>query len=75
MTIIASYKVLGACALHWLALNNYASLTINVRLSGAPTDFWALDPVALFFGSVGVSAQAPQRPLPDAEIVGEEVSF
>src|SRR5262252_10311042 len=44
---------------HWLALNNYASLTVNVRLSGASTDFWALDPVALFFGSVGVSAQAP----------------
>jgi iron(III) transport system substrate-binding protein len=44
---------------YWLALNNYASLTVNVRLSGAPTDFWALDPVALFFGSVGVSAQAP----------------
>jgi len=44
---------------YWLALNNYASLTINVRLFGAPTDFWALDPVALFFGSVGVSAQAP----------------
>jgi ABC-type Fe3+ transport system substrate-binding protein len=30
-----------------------------VQLSGAPIDFWALDPVALFFGSVGVSAQAP----------------
>src|SRR5215475_5559208 len=44
---------------YWLALNNYASLTLNVQLSGAPTDFWALDPVALFFGSVGVSAQAP----------------
>ena len=44
---------------YWLALNNYASLTVNVRLSGAPVDFWALDPVALFFGSVGVSAQAP----------------
>jgi len=42
-----------------LALNNYASLTLNVQLSGAPIDFWALDPVALFFGSVGVSAQAP----------------
>jgi iron(III) transport system substrate-binding protein len=42
-----------------LALNNYASLTANVQLSGAPIDFWALDPVALFFGSVGVSAQAP----------------
>jgi len=44
---------------HWLALNNYASLTLNVRLSGAATDFWAMDPVALFFGSVAVSAQAP----------------
>jgi len=44
---------------YWLALNNYASLTLNVQLSGAPIDFWALDPVALFFGSVGVNAQAP----------------
>jgi iron(III) transport system substrate-binding protein len=44
---------------YWLALNNYLSLTTNVQLSGAPTDFWLLDPVALFFGSVGVSAQAP----------------
>ncbi len=44
---------------YWLALNNYASLTLNVRLSGAPIDFWPLDPVALFFGSVAVSAQAP----------------
>ena len=44
---------------YWLALNNYASLTVNVQLSGAAIDFWALDPVALFFGSVGVSAHAP----------------
>jgi iron(III) transport system substrate-binding protein len=44
---------------YWLALNNYSSLTINVQLSGAAIDFWALDPVALFFGSVGVSSQAP----------------
>jgi iron(III) transport system substrate-binding protein len=44
---------------YWLALNNYASLTANVQLSGAPIDFWALDPVALFFGSVGINAQAP----------------
>jgi len=42
---------------YWLALNNYASLTVNVRLSGAAIDFWALDPVALFFGSVGVNSQ------------------
>jgi iron(III) transport system substrate-binding protein len=44
---------------YWLALNNYASLSFNVQLSGAPIDLWALDPVALFFGSVGISAQAP----------------
>ncbi len=44
---------------YWVALNNYASLTLNVQLSGAPIDFWALDPVALIFGAVGVSAQAP----------------
>ncbi|HEY6255221.1 MAG TPA: ABC transporter substrate-binding protein [Xanthobacteraceae bacterium] len=41
------------------ALNNYVGLTINVLLAGAPTDFWALDPVGLAFGSVGVASQAP----------------
>jgi iron(III) transport system substrate-binding protein len=44
---------------YWVALNNYVPLTINVKLAGAPTDFWALDPVGLAFGSVGVAAQAP----------------
>jgi ABC-type Fe3+ transport system substrate-binding protein len=44
---------------YWIALNNYVGLTTNVQLSGAPTDFWALDPVGLAFGSVGVSSQAP----------------
>jgi iron(III) transport system substrate-binding protein len=43
---------------YMVALNNYTSLTLNVKLSGAPTDYWALDPVALIFGSVGVSSQA-----------------
>jgi ABC-type Fe3+ transport system substrate-binding protein len=42
-----------------VALNNYVPLTVNVKLSGAPTDFWALDPVALSFGSIGISTQAP----------------
>src|SRR5262245_43418875 len=54
---------------YWLALNNYASLTVNVRLSGAPIDFWALDPVALFFGAVGISAQAPH---PKAALLSRE---
>ena len=42
-----------------LTLNNYTNLTLNVRLGGAPIDFFALDPVALFFGQVGVNAKAP----------------
>ena len=42
-----------------MALNNYTNLTLNVKLAGAPTDYWALDPVALIFGSVGINAQAP----------------
>lgn len=44
---------------YWVALNNYTNLAVNVKLAGAPTDFWALDPVALIFGSVGVAANAP----------------
>ena len=44
---------------YWVALNNYTNLTVNVKLGGAATDYWAMDPVALIFGSVGVSANAP----------------
>jgi iron(III) transport system substrate-binding protein len=44
---------------YWVALNNYANLTLNVKLSGAPTELWALDPVVLMFGQVGVNARAP----------------
>ena len=44
---------------YWIALNNYTNLTINVKLAGGATDYWAMDPVALIFGSVGVAATAP----------------
>jgi iron(III) transport system substrate-binding protein len=44
---------------YWVALNNYTNLTVNVKLAGAATDYWALDPVALIFGSVGVAQNAP----------------
>jgi iron(III) transport system substrate-binding protein len=44
---------------YWVALNNYVPLTLNVKLAGEPTDFWALDPVVLLFGSIGVNSQAP----------------
>ena len=40
------------------ALSNYVSLTLNLKLSGGPTDYFGLDPVTIFFGSVAVSAQA-----------------
>jgi iron(III) transport system substrate-binding protein len=42
-----------------ISLNNYVNLSMNVRLAGAPIDVWALDPVTLFFGQVGVNAKAP----------------
>ena len=44
---------------YWLALNNYVNLTMHVKLAGGPTDYFALDPVALFFGQVGISPKAP----------------
>jgi iron(III) transport system substrate-binding protein len=44
---------------YWVALNNYTNLTVNVKLAGAATDYWAMDPVALIFGSVGVAQNAP----------------
>jgi iron(III) transport system substrate-binding protein len=44
---------------YWLALNNFIPLTLNVKMSGAPTDFWLIEPVPLIFGAVGVNALAP----------------
>jgi iron(III) transport system substrate-binding protein len=41
-----------------VALTNYVNLTLNVKLSGAPIDFWNLDPVGVFYQQVGASAQA-----------------
>ena len=42
-----------------VALNNFLPLTLNVKMSGAPTDYWLLSPVTLIFGSVGVNVLAP----------------
>jgi iron(III) transport system substrate-binding protein len=44
---------------YWIALNQYLMLTMNVKLAGSPTDFWALDPVVLIFGQVGINQKAP----------------
>ena len=42
-----------------ISLNNYVNLSMNVKLGGGAIDVWAMDPVALMFGQVGVSALAP----------------
>jgi iron(III) transport system substrate-binding protein len=42
-----------------VTLNNYLNLTVNMSLTGAPTNYWPLDPIAVFFGSVAVSPLAP----------------
>jgi iron(III) transport system substrate-binding protein len=44
---------------YWVALNNYTNLTLNVKLGGGPTDFWVMEPVAVFYGQIGVNAKAP----------------
>jgi iron(III) transport system substrate-binding protein len=44
---------------YWVGLNQYVNLTLNVKLAHGSIDYFALDPVALFFGTVGVSAKAP----------------
>jgi iron(III) transport system substrate-binding protein len=44
---------------YWVSLNNYVNLSMNVKLAGGPIDVWALDPVTLMFGQVGINAKAP----------------
>ena len=44
---------------YWVSLNNYVNLSMNVKLAGNPIEVWALEPVTLFFGQVGVNAKAP----------------
>ncbi len=38
--------------------NNYTNLVTNVSMAGNPTDWWVIEPVAVFFGQIGISAQA-----------------
>src|SRR6266545_2853020 len=38
-----------------VALTNYVNLTLNVKLAGAPTDFWAIDPIGVFYMQVSAS--------------------
>jgi iron(III) transport system substrate-binding protein len=42
-----------------ISLNNYVNLSTNVKLGGGDIEIWAMDPVALMFGQVGVNSIAP----------------
>lgn len=42
-----------------IALNNYLNLTLNVKMNKGPTDYWLVDPIAVFYGQAGVNAKAP----------------
>jgi iron(III) transport system substrate-binding protein len=55
---LAMARALGAGE-YAIALNQYVMLSSNVKIAGAPVEVFALDPVALLFGQVGVSALAP----------------
>ena len=44
---------------YWVSPSNYVNLTNNVRSSGAPTDYWGMDPLAVILGAVTVNAKAP----------------
>jgi iron(III) transport system substrate-binding protein len=42
-----------------VSLNNYLNLSLNVKLSGGPIEYWVMDPVAVFYGQIGINAKAP----------------
>ena len=42
-----------------VTLNNYVSLTTNVKQAGGPSEFWLLDPAVLFFEQLGISVRSP----------------
>jgi ABC-type Fe3+ transport system substrate-binding protein len=44
---------------YWVTLNNFVNLTINVKLGGAPVDYWVLEPVVVTYGQVAANAKAP----------------
>lgn len=55
---LALARSVGSGEYH-VALNNFLNLTLNVKMSGAPTDFWLLNPVAQIFGAIGINTLAP----------------
>ena len=55
---LALARAIGAGE-YWVTPSNYVNLTNNVASSGAPTDYWGQDPVAVILGQVTVNRNAP----------------
>ena len=43
----------------WVTPANYINLTINQTIAGAPTDYWSLAPVGLFFTQIALNPKGP----------------
>jgi len=43
---------------YWLTLNNFVNLTLNVKMAGAPVDYWVLEPVAVSYGEAAINSAA-----------------
>ena len=44
---------------YWVTPANYANLTINQMIAGAPTNYWGLAPIGLFYTQIALNPQAP----------------
>lgn len=44
-----------------IELNQYVNLTLNVKLRGQPINYWVMDPVAVFYGQIGVNEKSARR--------------
>ncbi len=44
---------------YWVTPSNYVNLVNNVAASGAPTDYWGMDPVGVVLGQVTLNQKAP----------------
>ena len=55
---LALARAIGAGE-YWVTPSNYVNLTNNVASSGAPTDYWGMDPVAVVLGQVALNPNAP----------------
>lgn len=43
----------------WITPANYANLTINQMISGAPTDYYGLAPIGLFYTQISLNVNSP----------------